>query len=131
MLPSVKRHYPKGTKIIFVHDKATSHTANVTKEYISTHLPAGCDVRVNPTKSPDLQPIEKYWHSMEERVSRRRPTTIEQLRKYIIQDWNALTPEEIGKYFDKLEENLRIVAKYKGEFSGDEASIRKRSKWKF
>ena len=127
MLPSVKRCYRKGTPITFVHDKARSHIAKVTQEYIEGHLPPRSVVVLNPTKSPDFQPIEQYWHSMEERVSRKRPKNLAELKKYILKDWNDLTLEEIGKYFDKMEKNFKVVASHNGEFSGDPASIRKRT----
>ena len=51
----------------------------------------------NPPNSPDLAyPIEKLWGIIKPRVRRRNPKTIEELKKYLLQEWNAI-PQEMVK----------------------------------
>jgi hypothetical protein len=54
---------------------------------VSEHTPKSL---LSPPKSPDLNPIEKVWSVLEQRVCRCKPSTLEQLEAVIRKEWEGL-----------------------------------------
>ena len=61
---------------IFMHDNAPCHTARRVKQDLAEE---NIDVVDWPALSPDLNPIENWWHIIGEQVRRRTPTTVDHL----------------------------------------------------
>ena len=77
---------------LFQQDNARCHTARVCTTYLQQQ-------RVNvlpwPAKSPDLSPIEHLWDVLDRRVRRRSPSTLQQLERFLQQEWMAIPQIEI------------------------------------
>ena len=83
-------------KIIFEQDGAAIHKSKENIFLLNKLFPNGGWIQ-NPPNSPDLAyPIEKLWGIIKPRVRRRNPKTIEELKKYLLQEWNAI-PQEMVK----------------------------------
>ena len=53
-----------------------------------------------PSSSPDLNPIENVWGLLKNRIRRRNPRSVQQLKKSILLEWSAMD--------DQLAKNLVI-----------------------
>ena len=83
-------------KIILEQDGASSHTSK-SNRFILDKLFTKDGWVQNPPNSPDLAyPIEQLWAIIKPRVKRRAPNTIEKLKKYLLEEWNAI-PKEMVK----------------------------------
>ena len=83
-------------KIILEQDGASSHTSK-SNRFILDKLFTKDGWVQNPQNSPDLAyPIEQLWDIIKPRVKRRAPNTIEKLKKYLLEEWNAI-PKEMEK----------------------------------
>ena len=72
---------------IFHHDNAASHTARNTVNFLSTN-----NIDDWPANSPDLNPIEHVWDSLDRQLRRRpnSPANLNELRQALIQEWNNI-----------------------------------------
>jgi len=83
-------------KIIFEQDGASSHRSKSNLFLLDKLFTKGGWIQ-NPPNSPDLAyPIEKLWGIIKPRVRRRNPKSIDELKKYLLEEWNAV-PEEMVK----------------------------------
>ena len=49
-----------------------------------------------PSNSPDLNPIENLWSIVKTNVERRRPTNLDELRRFMVEEWDNI-PDLIVK----------------------------------
>ena len=47
-----------------------------------------------PSNSPDLKPIENLWSIVKTNVERRRPTNLDELRRFMVEEWDSI-PDSI------------------------------------
>ena len=94
-------------KIFFEQDGAKPHT-NFNNIKLLKSLFGG-NIIQNPPNSPDLAyPIETLWALLKKNVKKRIPKTLDELKKFTIEEWNNI-PEE---YIKKLVKNyLKRVMK--------------------
>ena len=80
----------------FQQDNATSHTARVTRAFLNAN---NVNVLPWPAKSPDMNPIEHLWDTLERRVRKRRhqPRNVRELQNALMDEWNNITRQEIRK----------------------------------
>ena len=50
-----------------------------------------------PPQSPDLNPIENVWKTLEKRSKARNPKRTEQLWNALQEEWNKITQQDINK----------------------------------
>lgn len=62
-----------------------------------------------PANSPDLNPIENVWLLLKYRIGRRFPRTIDELRQYVIEEWDKLEPQDYLKYIEEMPERYEAV----------------------
>lgn len=69
----------------------------------------------NPPNSPDLAfPIEDLWGIIKPRIKRREPKNIEELRSYIIQEWNSVPSSLIKNLCSGFLERVKKVLELNG-----------------
>jgi len=78
-------------------DGASSHTAGETMNYLDSW-----DIRVNqlPPYSPELNPIEKAWGWLKQRVNQRRPKDDQQLLEFVHDEWGKLEQTTIQGWIE-------------------------------
>ena len=102
---------------IFHHDDATSHTARDTVNFLRTNNIHFIDDW--PTNSPDLNPIEYVWDSLDRR-SRRRPNppaNVNELRQALIQEWNNIPEAEISTLVNSMRRRCTAVVNSRGGYT--------------
>lgn len=79
-----------------MQDGAKVHWTQENKTYIANEV--GMSVLDGwPAHSPDLNPIEHIWSVMARRVSDRGPWGVEDLEKYVAEEWRSLSTALIDK----------------------------------
>ena len=83
--------FPDPSKAIFQQDGATPHTAKVTQDLCDELFPIVWKKDDWPGSSPDLNPVEKLWSALKERVFETPYCkTIGQLTERVQRVWKAL-----------------------------------------
>jgi len=70
-----------------------------------------------PPQSPDLNPIEHLWGSLKIRVNERRPRSIEELKKFISEEFFATDRTFIEKLINSMPARLKAVIKARGGYT--------------
>jgi len=96
---------------ILMKDNASVHTAKYTRAW---HAYYGFVKMVWPANSPDLNPIENVWRLLKYRIGKRFPKTIDELRQYLIEEWDKLTPEDYLKYIKEMPVRCQAVKQSTG-----------------
>ena len=98
--------------IIFEQDGATCHTSKANQKLLNIVFGEEGWIQNSPS-SPDLAyPIETVWAELKDRVRRRAPNTIEELKKYCLEEWNKIEPK---KYFKNFEAKIKLCKQINGE----------------
>ena len=99
---------------IFQHDNATSHTTRDTVNFLRTNNIDFIDDC--PANSPDLNPIEHVWDSLDRR-SRRRPNppaNVNELRQALIQEWNNIPQAKNNTLVNSMSRRYTAVVNSRG-----------------
>ena len=83
-------------KIILEQDGASSHTSKSNRFILDKLFTKEGRIQNPPNYSDLAYPIEQLWAIIKPRVKRRAPNTIEKLKKYLLEEWNAI-PKEMVK----------------------------------
>ena len=85
----------KNSTILFEQDGASSHTSTNNKKLLNTIFGENGWIQ-NPPNSPDLAyPIETLWANLKKEVKNRNPKTVEDLKKFCIEEWNKINKKFI------------------------------------
>ena len=102
---------------LFMEDGNSAHghksTTNCCARWRSTH---GIILMPHPSTSPDMNPIEKSWGWIKQRLHRRKHqlTNEEEMRAAVTEEWNAIPQEWINKLIDKQEHWVQVLMERHG-----------------
>ena len=102
------------TKIYFQHDGDPKHRSKHTTEYLkSKNINYTDDL---PAQSPDLNPIEHFWHHLKIKLSAypTRAKGVHELWERIGIEWNKFTEADCKVYIDSMPAKIQVVIKAKG-----------------
>ena len=101
--------------IIFEQDGAKAHTSKANTLLLNKLFPEGRWIQ-NPPNSPDLAyPIEDLWAIIKPRIKRRQPSSLDELKKFALEEWNSI-PESIIRNLTKgYLDRIKKVIELKGE----------------
>jgi transposase len=86
---------------VFMHDNASPHSAQVTREELEAR---GISVYSHPPFSPDLNPIENAWNWMKDYIAVNYPAKMsyDQLREAVRAAWDAVPEEFLRECVDTM-----------------------------
>lgn len=98
---------------MFQHDNARIHTTNNVNDYLSK---AGIDVMKWPPNSPDINPIERIWARIKQRLFlyQARPANLQELFDRVEEIWESMGVEFIKKLYKELPAKMRQLVRTKG-----------------
>ena len=69
-----------------------------------------------PPSSPDLNPIEKVWRWMKNRITQMEPfpTKIEDLKQAVQDLWDEMDPCDFIRHIERMPEKMQQVLQQKG-----------------
>jgi len=105
LVSSAHQFWPQG-QWWFQQDNATPHTAGTSQAWFHNH---GIDLIDWPAWSPDLNPIEELWNDLKQRVYGRHPQTMEELERYITEEWAATDLKFIACICRNMSHRLQSV----------------------
>jgi transposase len=102
-----------GPNFVNMHDNARPHTARIVQEYLrETETP----VMEWPARSPDLNPIEHVWDTLQQRVLERRMVfrTLQQLEVVLVKEWHNIPQEYIVNLYESMLHRMEAVIQARG-----------------
>lgn len=93
-------------------DKASCHTAKSTMRFMEEKGIAV--VESWPTKGDDINPMENLWAILDERLAKKKFSTIQGMKKAVTAVWNDIDDELLNKLVDSVPDRLRRIVKAQG-----------------
>ena len=94
LLPAAQRLY-RNRKFTYVQDNDPKHTAAHTRQHMARQMKQVIPIEGWPANSPDLNPIENLWSTLDEKVARKHPTSIRSMKQIIAQQWRQMATDEV------------------------------------
>ena len=103
-----------GVKLIFEQDGAATHKTKANITLLNRLFTKGGWLQ-NAPNSPDLAyPIEDLWAIIKPRVKRRNPTSIPELKKFLLEEWSAVPIELVQNLCKGFLNRINKVLELKG-----------------
>ena len=104
-----------GKKLILEQDGATAHTCKINKHLLEKLFSNDGWIQ-NPPNSPDLAyPIEDLWGIIKPRIKRRNPSSIEEMKKILLEEWNSIPQNLVKNLCKNYLERIKRVYELKGQ----------------
>jgi hypothetical protein len=102
--PIWRQHQSRGEHFILLEDNDGCHGTRSDNNPVVNYKRSLHRFKwyANPPQSPDLNVIENVWRIIKQRVKQRKPTTVDELRQYVKEEWDRITQEEINKLVDTM-----------------------------
>ncbi len=119
MRPSLEQLFPDDDGI-FQQDNDPKHTALSVRFHLNSNLIPQFNIipfmfgNKNddfrwPAQSPDLNPIENLWSSLDRKITNRRPNSEAELFAIVLQAWNNLDPNLLTALVDSMPSRVAAV----------------------
>lgn len=101
------------SKFIFQHDNSSVHTATSVRNYLKE---AKINVMEWPPNSPDINPIERIWAYIKQRLFRypTRPANLQELFDRVEEIWTSVPTTFIQKLYEELPAKMRMLLRTRG-----------------
>jgi len=113
LFPLYRRHGLDKKEYTFQEDGDPKHQSKKTKDWKEKQ---GLKFLTNwPPNSPDLNPIENLWSILKRRVGAREPSTVEEAKAYLLEEWRRLEADsELERLIHSMVDRCAAVIKSKG-----------------
>jgi len=114
LLSLFRRHRMDKNAYVFQEDGDPKHQSHQTKYWKKKE---GLNFIENwPPNSPDLNPIENLWSILKRRVGALKPTTVDQAKQYLRQEWRRLEADgELTQFIHSMPKRCQEVLRMKGQ----------------
>ena len=104
------------TSVIDANDIYRLYSKTAPRLILLRTLSHTCGVKTSDLFSPDLNPVDyAVWGTLQEKVYRRRRfTSVEQLKRAIIEEWDTLSQGFINRAIDEWRCRLESVVQQQG-----------------
>ena len=96
---------------VFQHNNDPKHTAAIVKNCLKKE-------RVEqlkwPSFSPDTNPIEHLWDTVEKRMKKEQPHNAKELKENLLRVWSGMEKEVLKKLVDSVPNRLNEEIRMKG-----------------
>lgn len=107
--------FPKQKLVTFMQDGAPAHTSKSNLDLIASKVDKVWSRNVWPGNSPDLNPVEHVWSSLQDSVFiEPRPRNRQELVYRVKETWYALKPEQLEKLSQSLVKRITQVEERDG-----------------
>lgn len=110
LLPAAQSMYGNDWRL--QQDNDPKHTSRVAKEFVAQNRIKVLDW---PSNSPDLNPIENLWQITKNKVEKRMPKSIEELRRFLVEEWDAISEDTVNNLVMSMKSRCEMVLKENGE----------------
>lgn len=102
-----------GPDFVYMHDNARPHIARIVQDYLRD---TGTHVMEWPARSPDLNPIEHVWDTLQQRLSGRRMVirTLQQLEAVLVEEWQNIPQAYIANLYARMPHRMEAVIQARG-----------------
>lgn len=119
VLPWSQQHF-ENQSWIFQQDSAPAHRALNVQKWCQDNFPGFISSKEWPPYSPDLNPLDySVWSILEARACATRHSSIESLKKKLLEECEKISTEEVQRIVENLEKRLVLCIKAKGGYFED------------
>ena len=111
LVPSVLLIVPEGNDWTFQQDNASAHKSKKIMKYLREN---NIDTMEWPANSPDLNPIETLWKTLDCMIAKDPPCTMAELEQNLSTYWNKITTRECINCIESLPERIEKCIKARG-----------------
>ena len=111
-MDKIKKDNNLKNNLLFQQDNVTCHKSQESMEAIEVLF--GKNKIWWPANSPDLSPIETNWSVLKQELSKRKNSSLEELRDNILDIWLKFPKELCSKIISEFDEKIKICQKEGG-----------------
>ena len=101
-----------GRRWRLLQDNDPKHKSRIIKKFLDEEVPEVIDW---PSNSPDANPIENLWSVIKRRVEKRRPSNLNELNKFLHDEWNKVDMLIINNLIKSMKSRCLALIESKGE----------------
>jgi transposase len=98
----------------FQQDNSPVHTSKKIQQYIHNNLNSNITPGEWPPHSPDLNPIENVFSIIDEKMSMKKMTTKNEIKKFITQLYKNFSNQYISSLYNSMNNRMQAVIDSKG-----------------
>jgi transposase len=95
----------------FQQDGAACHTSKSSVSFLKENTTL---IEDWPPNSPDLSPIENMWALVKEKITKREPKTMADLKKFMIEEWDLIDQSLINRMIVAMPKRFLLCLKEDG-----------------
>ncbi|GFX65226.1 transposable element Tcb1 transposase [Trichonephila clavipes] len=108
-----------GYDFILMDDNCRPHRANLVEDFL---FEEGIVRMEWPTCSPDMNPIEHVWDTLERRVAGRQPPpqTLQELERALLEEWDKIPQLVINSLVDSMPQRCSTLLAVRGNHTAND-----------
>jgi transposase len=110
LAPAAQNMYGRSWRL--QQDNDPKHTCRVAKDFLAQNRVKVMDW---PANSPDLNPIENLWQIIKNKVEKRMPQNVEELKEFLVEEWEAISKETVNNLVSSIKNRCNLVLERNGD----------------
>ena len=110
-----RKLFSSNCQMMFVQDGLLAHAAKATQAWCKRNLPIFTEKTCWPPNSPDINPVENLWGTMDEVVYKNpSPKTMKDLKRQLKQAWKKIPLSMLHDLLHSMLQQLQNVINKEG-----------------